>query len=127
MPIKPLFGKTYSYIENSLDIAQRQHSFISSNIANIDTPGYKAREIDFKTTLKNAMEGSSIFLSRTNDRHLGGVATEMGYVMSSRDREQMDLDVEMSKLSQNNLKYRMAVDALTRKLQKARAVFGSGG
>ncbi|KPA13462.1 Flagellar basal-body rod protein flgB [Candidatus Magnetomorum sp. HK-1] len=127
MPIKPLFGETYSYLEKSLDIAKRQHAFISSNIANIDTPGYSAREIDFKSTLKNAMEGSSVLLSRTNERHLGGAATQMGYIMSSRDQGQMDLDVEMSKLAQNNLKYRMASEAVSRQMQKAKTIFSSGG
>jgi flagellar basal-body rod protein FlgB len=127
MPVKPIFGKTYSYLEKSLDIAKQQHAFISSNIANIDTPRYKAREVDFKTTLKNAMEGSSVFLTRTNERHIGGAADEMGYVMSTRDHGPIDLDIEMSKLAQNNLKYRMAVEALVRKATKMKSILGSGG
>ncbi|MBF0449173.1 MAG: flagellar basal body rod protein FlgB [Candidatus Magnetomorum sp.] len=127
MPIKSIFGKTYSYIEKSLDIAKQQQAFISSNIANMDTPGYTAREIDFKNTLKNAMEGSSVLLTRTNERHLGGASDEMGYIMSSRDHSPLDLDVEMSKLAQNNLKYRMAAEALIRKSAKAKAILGSGG
>jgi len=127
MPVKPIFGKTYSYIEKSLDIAKQQQAFISSNIANIDTPGYRAREIDFKTTLKNAMEGSSALLTRTNDRHLSGVSDENGYVMSTRDHGQLDLDIEMSKLAQNNLKYRIAIESLIRKVTKMKTILGSGG
>ena len=127
MPIKPLFGKTFSYIEKSLDISKKQQAYISSNIANIDTPGYTAREIDFKSTLKNAMEGSAISLTRTNDKHLGGASDEMNYIMSSRDHGPIDLDVEMSKLSQNNLKYRIAIESLLRRAAKAKSIIRSGG
>jgi len=124
MPVQPLFGKTYSYLANSLDIAQRQQVFLSSNIANMDTPGYLGREIDFKTTLQNAMEGTGAMLTRTHERHLGGATEELTYIMSTRDNGNIDIDVEMSKLAQNNLKHRMATEALSRNFKKINAIMG---
>jgi len=124
MPVQPLFGKTYDYLSTSLDITQRQQVFISSNIANIDTPGYNGREIDFKTTLKHAMEGTGALLTRTNERHLGGASDGLTYIMSTRDHGIIDVDVEMSKLAQNNLKNRMATEALTRKFKKLQTIIG---
>jgi len=124
MPIQPLFGKTYAYLANSLDITQRQQVFISGNIANMDTPGYRAREIDFKNTLKNAMEGTGAMLTRTHERHLGGATDQLAYIMSSRDKGQIDIDIEMSKLAQNNLKHRMATEAVSRKFKKINAIIG---
>jgi flagellar basal-body rod protein FlgB len=124
MSVQPLFGKTYTYLANSLDIAQRQQVFLSSNIANMDTPGYEGREIDFKTTLMNAMEGTGAMLTRTNERHLGGATNQLDYIMSSRDKGKIDIDIEMSKLAQNNLKHRMATEALIRNFKKITTIIG---
>jgi flagellar basal-body rod protein FlgB len=124
MPIQPLFGKTYSYLANSLDITQRQQVFLSSNIANMDTPKYLGREIDFKKTLQNAMEGTGAMLTRTHERHLGGATDELTYIMSTRDKGKIDIDVEMSKLAQNNLKHRMASEALIRNFKKMGSILG---
>jgi len=124
MPVQPLFGKTYSYLSNSLDITQRQQVFLSSNIANMDTPDYKGREIDFKTTLMNAMEGTGAMLTRTHERHMGGATDQLTYIMSTRDKGKIDIDVEMSKLAQNNLKHRMATEALVRNFKKINSIIG---
>jgi len=124
MPVQPLFGKTHSYLSNSLDITQRQQVFLSSNIANMDTPGYKGREIDFKKTLQNAMEGTGAMLTKTHERHMGGATNELTYIMSTRDKGKIDIDIEMSKLAQNNLKHRMATEALTRNLKKITTIIG---
>ena len=53
MPIKSLFGKTYNIIERSLEITKLRHGLIASNIANLDTPDYKAKEIHFDKALES--------------------------------------------------------------------------
>ncbi|CAN2041993.1 Flagellar basal body rod protein FlgB [Candidatus Magnetomoraceae bacterium gMMP-15] len=129
MAIKPLFGKTYDIIGKALDIAKRQHSHISSNIANIETPGYRTREIDFKKTLKNAVEserGSE--LSCTDSRHFKSLDLgNMNYINSSRDGKPVDIDMEMSKLAENNLRYRSAVESLLRKFNLTKNTIITGG
>ncbi len=54
-----------------LDVRAAQHRVISSNIANEETPGYRAKEVHFKDTLASVRQGAkSVTMHTTNDRHL---------------------------------------------------------
>ena len=125
MPIKSLFGKTFHAIETSLDITTERHGLITSNIANLDTPGYRAKDIDFKNALKDAVEGTSVDLARTNPRHFG---TKVCYQESpSSGTHSVDIDKEMSKLAENNLRYRVSAEVLLRKFSKLKFAITEGG
>ena len=125
MPIKSLFGKTFHVIETSLDIAKKRHGLITGNIANLDTPGYRAKDMDFNDALKDALEGTSVDLFRTDPRHF---ATSMSYPEpSSSGTDSVDIDKEMSKLAENNLRYRTSVEVLLRKLSKLKFAITEGG
>lgn len=43
-----IFDSTYGLLGNALDVSSRRHNLITSNIANIDTIGYKPVDLDFK-------------------------------------------------------------------------------
>ncbi len=125
MPVKSLFGKTFHAIERSLDITNKRHGLITSNIANLDTPGYKAKDIDFKGALKDALEGTSVDLSRTNPGHFG---SKVFYTEpSSNGTGSVDIDKEMSKLAENNLRYRASVEVLLKKLSMLKFAITEGG
>lgn len=125
MPIKSLFGKTFHAIETSLDIAKKRHGLITGNIANLDTPGYRAKDMDFKNALRDALEGTSVDLFRTDSRHFG---SRMSYPEpSTSGTESVDIDKEMSKLAENNLRYRTSVEVLLRKLSKLKFAITEGG
>jgi flagellar basal-body rod protein FlgB len=125
MPIKSLFGKTFHAIETSLDITKKRHGLITSNIANLDTPGYREKDIDFRDALKDALGGTSVDLSRTNPRHFGSVASYQEPPSSVTGS--VDIDKEMSKLAENNLRYRATVEVLLRKLSKLKLAITEGG
>ena len=125
MPIKSLFGKTFHAIETSLDIAKERHGLIISNIANLDTPGYRAKDIDFRDALKDALKGTSIDLSRTNPRHVGSMTSYPEPPLSGTGS--VDIDKEMSKLAENNLRYRASVEVMLRKLSKLKFAITEGG
>jgi flagellar basal-body rod protein FlgB len=125
MPIKSLFGKTFQAIETSLDITKERHGLITGNIANLDTPGYRAKDIDFNDALKDALEETSVDLFRTNPRHFG---SRVSYPEpSSSGTDSVDIDKEMSKLAENNLRYRTSVEVLLRKLSKLKLAITEGG
>jgi flagellar basal-body rod protein FlgB len=125
MPIKSLFGKTFDAIERSLNITNKRHGIIASNIANLDTPDYRAKDIDFKSAFKDAMEGTSVNLFRTNPRHFG---SKISYAEPpSGGTDSVDIDKEMSKLAENNLRYRASVEVLLRKLSKLKFAITEGG
>jgi flagellar basal-body rod protein FlgB len=125
MPIKSLFGKTFDAIETSLDIINQRHGIITSNIANLDTPDYRAKDIDFETAFKEALEGTSVNLFRTNPRHFGSKIAYAEPPLGATDS--VDIDREMSKLAENNLRYRASVEVLLRKLSKLKFVISEGG
>ena len=125
MPIKSLFGKTFGAVETSLDIANQRHGMITSNIANLDTPGYRVKDIDFKSAFKDALEGTSVNLSRTNPRHFGSKISCAEPALGGADS--VNIDREMSKLAENNLRYRTSVEVLLRKLSKLRFAITEGG
>jgi len=118
MPVNPLFGKVYDVLEKSLDISKYQHGLISSNIANVDTPGYKTNEISFKKTLEKTLgDDYQVNILKTNSMHIGPEKGEIQFVKSARDSDPLDIDLEMSKLAQNNLRYRMAAENLASKFK----------
>jgi flagellar basal-body rod protein FlgB len=125
MPIRSLFGKTFHAIETSLDIAKERHGLITSNIANLDTPGYRAKDIDFTDALKDAMEGTSVDLSRTSPCHFGSMTSYPEPPLSGTGS--VDIDKEMSKIAENNLRYRASVEVLLGKLSKLKFAIMEGG
>ena len=95
--------------------AERQR-LIASNIANADTPGYQARELDFANALRQATGGASTSASRLATSHAGhdaGVQSlreEPGllYARHSQDtidRNTVDLDRERASFADNSVKY----------------------
>ena len=99
--------------------AERQ-SVIASNIANADTPGYVARDLNFKDAMNNAISGDGLSVSTsgmTNSRHiplsggssgnLGG-ASNLAYTAQSQpslDGNSVDLDRERANFVDNSVRY----------------------
>ncbi len=125
MPVKSLFGKTCDVIEASLDITKLRHGLIGSNIANLDTPGYRPKEIDFKRTLKDAIDRRSVDLVKTHPGHIPAVSGRYEIFLESSNW--VDIDKEMSKLAENNLRYQTSVEMLIGKFSKLKSVIAEGG
>ncbi len=125
--IKGLFGSTINLLANSLDIRAEKHKHIASNIANIETPGYKAMDINFASELKK-MEGTvngTPGMVSTNPLHMDAKSTMSGYspeaVKKPTDYEGLDnnsvgLENEMVKMADNSMMYGLSVKLLQRKL-----------
>jgi flagellar basal-body rod protein FlgB len=134
MSDKLSFGKTFYALEKAIGIAQQRNAVITSNISNLDTPGYKPKDINFKSELARALETNhKKDLVRTDPRH---ISMQMnGDQMIEPYEEQgewngynwADIDSEMTKLTENNLVYRTAVEALLRKMNLLREVVREGG
>ena len=134
MPDKLSLGKTFHVLEKAISIAQQRNALITSNISNLDTPGYKSKDINFKSELDRALETNhKTDLARTDPRH---ISMQMnGDQMIEPYEEQgewngynwANIDSEMTKLTENNLVYRTAVEALLRKMNLLKEVIRSGG
>lgn len=119
-----LFGGTINLLGRALDLRSIRHNLISSNIANQETPGYKAVDIDFKAALSKA-EGDVLPLIKTGKGHIEGAShgatnqveaqrtgTDEGY-----DKNSVNIEMEMAKMAENTMMYNAAADMLARKFK----------
>ncbi|MCD6139066.1 MAG: flagellar basal body rod protein FlgB [Deltaproteobacteria bacterium] len=133
MPLKSLFGKTFNAIEQSLDLAKMRHGLIASNIANLNTPNYRTKDIDFNKILRDVLSRRSVELVRTNSLHF---PTEKSQIESCEIFSEepfgssggsVDIDNEMTKLAENNLRYQTGVELLLRKFSTLKHTIAEGG
>jgi flagellar basal-body rod protein FlgB len=115
------------FFQRSLNLRAAKAEVISSNIANADTPGYKAVDFDFGKALKSqtaALQASGVALAQTDGRHLaatGSHAAEGGLqyrsaVQRSLDGNTVDMDVERSAFTDNALKYQSTLTFLNKRI-----------
>jgi len=120
-----LFGKTIDMLSGALDFRSERHKVIASNIANIDTPNYKPKDIVFKEELKAILDNEKgVTLARTQKNHLSERSmsgSKAGFEVVDSG-EKVDLDKEMAKLAENNLMYNLTVEFLSRKFNGLKTV-----
>ena len=114
-----LFGKNVDILSAVLDFRSERHKVITSNIANIDTPNYRPKDIVFQEELKEMIESKEgVKVTGTGKGHfpVQGKPGEADYEAVETGK-QVDLDTEMAKLAENNLMYNLAVELLARKFK----------
>ncbi|MCD6197228.1 MAG: flagellar basal body rod protein FlgB [Deltaproteobacteria bacterium] len=111
-----LFNKTIEMLSVILDFRSERNKVIASNIANIDTPGYKPKELVFKKQLENFIDnGTEVTMTKTDKRHLSEQSSHTFEVIKSE--EAVKIDNEMEKLAENNLMYNLTVELMARKFK----------
>ncbi|MEF7613679.1 flagellar basal body rod protein FlgB [Aquincola sp. MAHUQ-54] len=110
---------TLNFQAQALTLRSERHQLIASNIANADTPGYVARDMNFSQALRSAIGDRSAAsqLKATAAGHLqasGGMAggPEMRYAAASQtslDSNTVDMDRERATFVDNTLKYEAAL------------------
>ncbi|MFH1810650.1 MAG: flagellar basal body rod protein FlgB [Pseudomonadota bacterium] len=118
--IRDLLGSTHALLEHVLDRSAFRHQLLSSNIANVDTPGYLPVDL---AEVDNSPGG--LATEASDPRHLGGPDDEGEPVYDLRslpglDRNAVDLDVEMAKLAANNERFSAATRMISKKLAMLR-------
>jgi flagellar basal-body rod protein FlgB len=130
-----MFSKdaNFQLLTQAMDVAARRNRLISDNIANMDTVGYRPKDLDFQKSLKRAMQDQGGFLTRTNPKHFRREsATGADDVMVGRktgpfDMDPVNIDVEMTHLAENNLQYKTSAELLLRKLAILKNAIIEGG
>jgi flagellar basal-body rod protein FlgB len=115
---------TIKVLEKMLDVSAFRQKVLASNIANADTPGYKAKDISFQKELDRAIEGSRIEgqESKRQDYEIYETVT----TMPNRDGNTVNLDIEMAKVAENTLIYNAATQLMTMKMRMIKDVIKGG-
>ncbi|MEL0083328.1 MAG: flagellar basal body rod protein FlgB [Gammaproteobacteria bacterium] len=105
----------------ALAVHDQRNTLLANNLANADTPGFKARDIDFRSVLSAAKEGSSESLTATRDRHVSralssvfpnSVVNELQYrvpMQNSLDGNTVESDIEQAAYAENSVRYQAAL------------------
>jgi flagellar basal-body rod protein FlgB len=123
-----IFDGTISLLQKSLNVRSVQHQVLSSNVANADTPNYKAFEVAVDEELRKLDTGKArIQLARTQSSHLPVGRAEVDRVtlrnspaptLSLRaDGNTVDLDRTMGDLSENTIKYKTSAQLIGMKFK----------
>jgi flagellar basal-body rod protein FlgB len=118
----------FQFQQTALSLRGARQELLASNIANADTPNYKAKDIDFASALQGALSGSSanLPLAATSPRHLDGAAgtSIMGspvmyrtVLQPSADGNTVDMDVERAQFADNALRYEASVNFVSGKVK----------
>lgn len=136
--MRGIFDPHMQLLQRSLDFRSRRNTVLASNIANLETPGYKARDLVFERALGRAMEADQPGpLAVTDPRHLDGrqilplsqvrpqlihSANPVGNV----DGNTVDLEQEMAKLGENQVAYQALTQMISSKFSQLRLSIREG-
>jgi len=118
------FDKALGNLPQDLGVYARRSTVLASNIANADTPGYKARDIDFRSVLAKA-GGRQLSLKTTQGAHLGGKSSALAGEkllyrtpnMPSMDGNTVDSQVETTEFTKNSMRYQSTLTFLNGKFR----------
>jgi flagellar basal-body rod protein FlgB len=122
----PLFDKTIDVLDKSLDLYLLRQQVISDNIANAETPYFKARRVDFESELQRAVEESETGAGR-DISSVGPRIYEDPYSETGQDLNTVDMDREMAEMSKNDVKYSATTQAITKKFALLKYAISEGG
>lgn len=129
----------FRFQQEALGLLSRRQDVLAANIANADTPGYQARDIDFSQQLKQAMNNSSmakqsVSMSLTSNKHIEGKSmpfddAQLLYRVPdqpSADGNTVDMDRERVNFADNAVKYQSGLTFLGADIKKMMTVLSQG-
>jgi flagellar basal-body rod protein FlgB len=126
-----LFSNTINNLEQAINQSTAKQKVISNNIANVDTPNYKAQEIRFNKSLENEMQ--KLHATKTNNKHFDFGTTSSGYQIITRNNtnyqhngNNVDIDQEMTEMAKNQIQYNALIDRLSSKFHSLKTVIKGG-
>jgi len=136
-----VFDSTLSRLERALDVRLVRQNVLSADVANVDTPGFKPKDVDFTATM-SAIEGAAhdeAGVSLPNSPMLSGSSSDAGGIAAkdlpivdipaggaSLDGNTVDLDRTMVAMAENALQYAASARAAGKKLAILRYVVSDG-
>jgi len=128
-----LFSNTIHSLEKALDYSALRQKVVSNNIANVDTPNYKAQDVSFKKLLANETD-SQMRAYRTNEKHIEFTSSRGSNspLISKNDTaynhngNNVDIDKEMALLAENQIYYNAITQRISGKFNTLKTVVKGG-
>jgi flagellar basal-body rod protein FlgB len=128
-----------AFEQAALNLRARRQEILASNVANADTPNYKARDLDFASAMRSALGstggvGGALPMARTQSGHLdggragvaaGGALMYRSTVQPSLDGNTVDMDVERAHFADNALHYQFMLDRIASSFSTMKQAIGS--
>ncbi|MFL6676024.1 MAG: flagellar basal body rod protein FlgB [Massilia sp.] len=139
-----MIGKLDDYLrfnETALSLRSQRQELLASNIANADTPNFKARDIDFSNALQGALARAAQpggALATTSAAHIGQGAADgkalpdgtpvlyRGVVQGAVDGNTVDMDVERNQFADNALRYEAGITMINQQIRAMMAAIQGG-
>jgi flagellar basal-body rod protein FlgB len=127
------FDKAFGIHPQGLQLRAQRAELIASNIANADTPGYKAKGMDFKAALAQAASKQQTGMTRTNEKHFdvrmelnNGVGFRVPNQADTGDGNSVDVQVERNLYLENSMEYQASLQFLTSKIKGLKKAITGG-
>ena len=131
-----IFPQSFQSLEQALSTSTLKQRVHSANIANVDTPNYKSRQVSFNDSLNDALAKQSISSYKTNSKHLSfSNETTMGNPANIKvnntttykpNGNNVDMDLEMAELAKNQLYFNAVTERVNGKFNTLRTVINEG-
>ncbi len=133
-----IFDKTTEGLAASINFRLLRNNITSANIANAETPNYKAKKVDFEQALSRALDIDGLgkaSISHSDHFPMGasGVSGTRVDVYDNpegnltNDKNTVDLEKEMAKLAENTILYKAALQLINKKLGALKYAATNGG
>ena len=127
-----LFGGTIKSLEGGLTYAATKQKVIAQNIANVDTPNYKAKDVSFKTMLEQQKQ-ATLHANRTDNRHFDFTFTKgtPGVYSYTNLRYRangngVDMDKQQAELAENVIYNNALIERVNGKFRTLNTVIKGG-
>ncbi|MBN8549619.1 MAG: flagellar basal body rod protein FlgB [Deltaproteobacteria bacterium] len=126
--IDKIFDNTLPGLTKAMDLTWQRNQAITSNIANAETPQYRAVDVNFEKELETAFGNTTGDLIKTDARHLDTSGSQSAHFTqdtsgaTKADGNNVDIDIQMGKLAYNSGQYSIATNLMRKKLGVLRRI-----
>ncbi|MBH1941980.1 flagellar basal body rod protein FlgB [Mobilitalea sibirica] len=125
-------SNAFNYInvlDKAADASWKRNEVIANNIANVDTPGYKRKDVQFESYLMSALIGDNSLDKRVASARLDSlnarIYTDNANLSYRMDGNNVDIDTESANLAQNQVRYYTLLDSMTQEFNRIKLVLQS--
>jgi flagellar basal-body rod protein FlgB len=121
-----LFGNNFKILEKSMDAYTKRAEALADNMANVNTPDYKRKDVQFESFLQKALyeDGTSVIGRRTDEKHFKiGIENKLDNLETTfvedkntkmrYDGNNVDIEIEKVEQTKNNIRYQFATNKIS--------------